>query len=215
MTTYLQAVNATLRRLREDEVSTVTQTAYSKMIGEYINDAKQAVEDAFNWNVLETTVILPTVGGTTNYVVTGSGYRMKNVCVNNVTSRNKVNNVPIGWIQDQQQLSQVQSGQPVYYAWNGSNGTDTKVEVYPTPDAVYSLYFNMNVPQVALSADADVILVPSEPVILGAFARALVERGEDGALSSSEAYALYKGVLGDAIAIESSQFVENETWVAT
>jgi hypothetical protein len=58
------------------------------------------------------------------------------------------------------------------------------------------------------------MLVPSEPVILGAFARALVERGEDGGLNSSEAYGLYKASLADAIAIESSRFVEEDGWEA-
>ena len=44
--TYLQLVNSVLRRLREDEVDTVDQNSYSKLIGEYVNDAKRAVEDA-------------------------------------------------------------------------------------------------------------------------------------------------------------------------
>jgi hypothetical protein len=58
------------------------------------------------------------------------------------------------------------------------------------------------------------MLAPKEPVVLGAFARALVERGEDGGLNSSEAYGLYKASLADAIAIESSRYVEEETWEA-
>ena len=72
----------------------------------------------------------------------------------------------------------------------------------------------MYVPQASLSADSDTLKVPSEPVILGAFARALVERGEDGGLNSSEAYGLYKASLADAIAIESSRFAEDEGWEA-
>ena len=54
----------------------------------------------------------------------------------------------------------------------------------------------------------------SEPVILGAYARALVERGEDGGLNSSEAYALYKSSLADHIAMEASRFAEDEAWEA-
>ena len=56
--------------------------------------------------------------------------------------------------------------------------------------------------------------MPKEPVILGAYARALVERGEDGGLNSSEAYGLYRSSLADAIAIESSRYVEKDGWEA-
>jgi hypothetical protein len=123
--------------------------------------------------------------------------------------------MPLQWIIDQQQLSgTVQSGIPAYYAWNGSDGTDKKVEIYPTPDAAYQLKFNLYVPQANLSADSDVLLIPSDAVVAGAYARALVERGEDGGLASSEAYGLYKGILSDQIALESGQFVENDCWIA-
>jgi len=41
--TYLDIVNKVLIRLREDEVSAVSQTAYSKLIGEFVNDALRQV----------------------------------------------------------------------------------------------------------------------------------------------------------------------------
>ena len=212
--TFLQLVNETLQRLRETAVTSVSSTAYSIMMGHYINDAKRQVEDAWNWDALSASLPLTTAPSVSNYVLTGSGRRQKDVSVNNVTNRNTVTNVSNKWIQDQQQLSQVQQGQPVYYAWNGSDGTDSKVELYPTPDGVYSLSFNMVVPQVNLSADGDILTIPSEPVIAGAFARALVERGEDGGLASGEAYGMFKSVLSDYISIEKERYVENDSWVA-
>lgn len=213
MSTYLVLVNNVLSRLREQTVSTVTETTYAQLIGKYINDSKRRVEDAYDWDCLETTITLATVAGTTNYTLTGSGRRQKNIVVNNTTSQTPIYNVPIQWIIDQQQLTNTTSAQPTYFAWNGWNGTDSKVEIFPTPDGVYSLKFNMNVPQVELSADGDILLVPSEPVILGAYARAIAERGEDGGLASSEAYQLYTSSLSDAIAVESTRFVENDAWV--
>lgn len=48
-----------------------------------------------------------------------------------------------------------------------------------------------------------------------AYARALVERGEDGGLSSSEAYLLYKAMLADYIALEGTRYPENQEFVAT
>ena len=45
---YLSLVNSVLRRLRETEVSSVADNAYSKLIGDFVNDAKRQVEDAYN-----------------------------------------------------------------------------------------------------------------------------------------------------------------------
>ena len=38
--TYLNLMNNVLRRLREDEVTTVTANTYSKMVSDYINDRR-------------------------------------------------------------------------------------------------------------------------------------------------------------------------------
>jgi hypothetical protein len=64
-----------------------------------------------------------------------------------------------------------------------------------------------------LSSDATVVLVADTLVAQNAYARALVERGEDGGLSSSEAYQLYKGMLADYIALEGTRYPENQEFV--
>lgn len=216
MATYLQLVNEVLTRLRESNVSTVTETAYSSLIGLFVNDAKRAVEDAWDWSALSTTITIPTVAGTTMYTVTGSGGRQRSVAVNDTTNKARLTNVPIQWITDQQQLTTTNTGNPCYYAWNGIHTTgDSKVEIYPTPTGVASLKFNMTVPQDTLSTGSTVLLVPSEPVIAGAVARAMVERGEDGGLASGEAYGLAKAVLSDYIALEQSRFPEYAVFEAT
>jgi hypothetical protein len=46
-------------------------------------------------------------------------------------------------------------------------------------------------------------------VTQSAYARALIERGEDGGTNSSEAYALFKAMLSDAIALESTRYPED------
>ena len=212
--TYLELVNNVLRRLRESTVASVSTSAYSLLIGAYCNDSKRQVEDSWDWTCLATTITIPTVAGQSTYTVTGAGIRQRSVTVNDSTNLIQLRNVPIQWIIDQQQLSNVSSSVPCYYAWNGTDGTDSKVELFPTPMGIYSLKFNMTVPQVELSADATVITVPSEPVVAGAYARALVERGEDGGLSSGEAYGLFKSVLADYISLEKERFSEYDTFVA-
>ena len=75
--TYLQIVNSVLRRLREEEVSTVAQNSYSKLIGEFVNDAKRTVEDAYDWTALRTELPVSLVADTTTYSLTGSGTNLK------------------------------------------------------------------------------------------------------------------------------------------
>ena len=212
--TYLELVNAVLLRLRESSVASVSTSQYSQLIGAFVNDAKRQVEDAWNWDALSVTTTLNLIPGTTTYTVTGSGRRQKDVTINDTTNLSRISNVPIQWIIDQQQLSNVTSGDPSYYAWNGFDGTDSKIEIYPTPSSAAALKINMNVPQVSLTTDAQTITVPSEPVIAGAYARAIVERGEDGGLTSGEAYGLYKSVLSDYISLEKERFSEYDTFKA-
>ena len=47
--TYIDLVNGVLRRLRETTVSTVSSNTYSALIGDLINDAKNLVEGAWDW----------------------------------------------------------------------------------------------------------------------------------------------------------------------
>ena len=75
--TYLNLVNNVLRRLREDEVSSVQDNTYSKLVGDFVNDAKRMVEDAWDWSALRTTLTVTTSAGTFNYVLTGSQNRIK------------------------------------------------------------------------------------------------------------------------------------------
>jgi hypothetical protein len=213
---YIQLVNSVLRRLRETEVSSVNDNAYSKLIGDFVNDAKRNVEDAYNWNSLSDTLTAVTATGIFNYVLVGSGQRFRVIDVLNDSSDVIVRNASTRWMNQQFLLNPTQAGTPQYYNFNGtdSNG-DTQVDLFPVPNGVYNVRFNVILPQPLLDSDADNLLVPSEPVIFLAYAKALAERGEDGGLASNEAYGLYKTSLADAIALEAGRYFEEETWSAT
>ena len=211
---YIQLVNSVLRRLRETEVSSVADNAYSKMIGEFVNDAKRQVEDAYPWNSLSDTLTAVTATGIFNYVLVGSGQRFRIIDVLNDTSNSVLVNAPTKWMDEKFLLTTAQSGSPKYFNFNGTNSNgDTQVDLYPIPDGVYDIRFNVIKPQVPLAADSDTLLVPHEPVVFNAVARALAERGEDGGIMSGEMYALYLQSLGDAIAIEQQRYVEEQEWV--
>jgi hypothetical protein len=212
--TYLELVNDVLIRLRESEVSAVTDNNYSKLISKFVNDSKRQVEDAYNWNALNTAVTFSTVSGTSTYSVTGSGQRFRVDSVADNTNKYVLRNETTDNM-DYFILTNPNTGKIQYYYFNGvdSNG-DTKVTFYPTPDAVYSITFNIIKPTINLSGSSDTVSVPSEPIVLGALARAIAERGEDGGIASGEIYSLYKQSLGDAIALESSRYIENDSWTA-
>ena len=213
--TYLELINDVLVRLRETTVSTNSETSYSALIGKFVNDAKRQVEDAYAWNVLGTTVTLSTSSGTYSYALTGAGQKFQVQDVINVTGNVGMKNIDFATMNRYQNFSTPVSGIPAYYAFDGvDSSNDTKVTLYPRPDGVYSIPFSLTVPQATLSADATVVKVPDTLVAQNAYARALVERGEDGGLTSSEAYSLYKTMLSDYIALEGTRYPENQGFVA-
>jgi hypothetical protein len=212
-TTYLQLVNNVLIRLRETEVSSVSDTPYSSLIGVFVNDAKREVEDAYDWNVLTTTIVVPTVEGTRNYTLTGSGQRFRTLDVLNDTQDVPMRPVPTNWMNRQYYLGNVQGSAPVYYNYSGIDGDDTQVDVWPRPNGEYSLRFELVIPQTDLTANADLLKVPPHLVQMLAYAKAVGERGEDGGTSFSEIYQQYRLALADAVAIERNRYDEETTWI--
>jgi hypothetical protein len=213
--TYLELVNDVLVRLRETTVSTVSETSYSSLIGKFVNDAKRQIEDAFAWNVLGTTITLSTTSGTYSYSLTGSGQKFQVIDVLNVTSNIRMSNLDFATMNRYQNFSTPVNGIPTYYSFDGVDGSyDTKVTLYPRPDGVYSIPFSLTVPQATLSSDSTVVAVPDVLVAQNAYARALIERGEDGGTNSSEAFLLYKAMLSDYIALEGTRYPENQEFIA-
>ena len=196
--------------MRESSVTTVGETTYSSLIGKFVNDAKRQIEDSFNWNVLSTTVTLTTVANTHAYSLSGAGQKFQVNDAINKTSNVGLSNISFVRMNRNLNFGTPATGVPAEYAFSGVDGSgDTKVELYAIPDAVYSIVFDLAVPQAALSADATSVKVLDYLVAQSAYARALIERGEDGGTASSEAYALFRAMLSDAIALESTRYEEN------
>lgn len=215
MATYLETVNNVLRRLREPTVSSVNESSYSAMIGVFVNDAKREVEDAHDWNVLSDTLTANTSAGIFNYVLAGSGNRFRVIDILNDTNDTELRYAPTKWMNKQFLLTNTQSAAPLFYNFNGVNSSyDTQVDIFPIPDTVYALRFNLIIPQAELTSDNTRILVPPHLVSMLAYAKAIAERGEDGGNLSSEAYALYKMSLANEVAIERNRYEEEMNWVA-
>ena len=211
--TYLELVNDVLIRLREAEVQTVSQNSYSKLIGKFINDGKRQVEDAWNWNCLRDTITINTVNGTSSYTLAGSGVRFKLITVVDDTNDRELENATHSAIFTDQLTNNGSNDIPYYYAFNGvDSNNDTKVDLYPTPNGAYSIKFRVIKPQAELSSNSTILTIPNEPVIFYAYAKALAERGEDGGITTGEAYQLYLQSLADHIAIESSRTQPEIIW---
>jgi len=211
--TYLQIINAVLRRLRETEVTDVNETDYSKLIGEYVNSVKKEVEAAWDWNALRTTLTLNTEDGVFNYTLLGSGSRFRVSDVVNDTSNYMLQQKGSAWMNQRFLTVDTQRSTPSFYSFNGvDSNLDSAVDLYPVPDGVYTLRFNVTIPQDDLADNTDTLQIPSEPVIQGTLARAISERGEDGGRLSNDQYILYRSAMADEIAIEAGRFSDETVW---
>jgi len=211
--TYLEIVNNILRRLRERTVSTVNETVYSTLIGVLVNDAKSEVENAWNWSALRNTLTLTTSSGIFNYELNGTG---NNFSVMDVVSEDGNFFMQYRTQHDFNQfyLNQTPAtGIPRYYNFNGvSSDGDTLVDLYPKPDNTYTIYFNIIQRTLDLVTDSDKLVVPSQPVLLLAYAKAIEERGEDGGMSGTSAYATAARMLNDAISQDAQRHSEELEW---
>ena len=213
--TYLEIVNDVLTRLREPTVASVSQNTLSTLVGKWVNDVKRQVNDAYDWDALNTYVDITTVPNQyTGYSLTGAGQRFR---INDVINTSRY--WPMYGI-DKPSLDRLLfmtptpvHNPPVNFNLGGvdSNG-DMQVSLWPIPNGTDLIRFSLVVPENDFSNDTDTTKMPREPIVLGAYARALVERGEDAGLSSSEAQAIYKSVLADYISNEGARSPETDSW---
>lgn len=211
--TYLDLVNNVLKRLRERTVETVNQTEYSTLIGILVNDAKNVVENAWNWSGLRTTLTATTVDGTFNYELNGTANKLTVLDVVNDTSNMFMQYRDAHTFNNWFLNSSPTSGSPLYYSFNGiSSDGDTQVDVYPIPDGAYELRFNIIQRSDDLSEDSDTFQVPAFPIQLLAYALAIEERGEDGGQLSRAAFANADVALADAIALDADKHPEETIW---
>ena len=74
--TYIQIINSVLRRLREDTIATnwvgdlvgsTGPTDYQVMIGDFVNEVKTEVEDAWDWTSLRRIETVATIADQRSY----------------------------------------------------------------------------------------------------------------------------------------------------
>ena len=165
--TYLQLVNAVLRKLREDEVTTVNENDYSKLVGDFVNDAVKSVEAAWDWSSLRTDIDIPTVNNTKTYPLTNFGIRGELMSLYNVSEKYEIRQRTKAYIKDKHYKDPDNStGKPRYFAFDGTDvNNDTQVTFYPTPDAVYQVEANVVLRDTDLADDATTTKLPTQPIV--------------------------------------------------
>ncbi len=218
--TFREAINEVLIRLREDTISSdwsgdindsSTVSAYQKVIGALINDSKRSIESYHDWLVLRQTVDVSTVASTKNYnLSSGQDFKILDV-VNNSTgtqliqvSKAYLNNI---------KYPTDPTGEPLYYGFNGADTSNNlKVDLSPIPTAAQTISFDIVKYQDVLTEADTVIKIPTKPLILGAFARAISERGEDGGTQSSLAAQEAANAISQAVMVDSGNVQFESDW---
>lgn len=219
--TYLNLVNAVLRRLREDVVGVVDADTRGAIIGSFINVAKEEVENAWNWTVLKQDLTLTTTSGYAEDYLPDSNPRTRFIRTEtsyegyNNTSRWPMRRQTNGQMDRLRLLQAVPSGSPYWFSVIGKHDTahTLKLRLYPKPDAAYDLVFPVIVPQDTLSDDTTLLKVPWRPVVEKAYLLAIMERGEDIGQASEAQTIVIRQAMADAIGSDTEKIDDENIWV--
>jgi len=222
--TFRELINQVLVRLREDTVASdwsgdindsATVNDYQKVIGSLVNDAKRSIESYHDWLVLRETVNVSTVAATKNYNLS-SGQEFKVLDVVNNSTGNQLSQTTLQYLNSIKYPTDP-TGEPNYYAFNGADSSNNlKVDLSPIPTEAQTISFDIVKYQDTLTSATTVVKIPSQPIILGAYARAIAERGEDGGTQSSIAAQEAASSLAQAVMLDSGNTkYENDWFVKT
>ncbi len=216
---FRQIINKVLTRLREETITSNWTGAindsddvddYQKLIGEFVNEAKEVVEDSWNWGVLRSISNVTTEASTSTYTISALDSRSRILQVIDDTNNS--------------QLTQISDAQFYHYTYIGTSSNTTPINYrlnsntisfFPTPAGVYTIRVHAAQPQSDLTTATETLTVPENLVVLGAYSLALNERGEDGGTISDTAAQRFSNALNDAISQDSNRTVDETTWYAS
>jgi hypothetical protein len=230
--TYKEIINSVLRRLREgtikddwsgDLYTNPDVLAYHKLIGELANDSKKNVEAYHDWQALRQSFNIETTPKVMQYTLgddyQGAGVSFNILDVINQTTGNTLRQVSNGWMNKKAfPVSKISRGEPTTYALNGisravkSREPDFSIDLYPVPEEVQLISVNIVGSQTDLKKADQTIRVPYHPVILGTWARAVSERGEDGGTMANIIAAEFMDALNIAIQLDASNMEYEHDW---
>lgn len=208
--TALQLVNKVLLNLRETQVTDLS-SQYAQLILEFINQAREKVEDAWRWKSLSSTFLFTSIASQIAYPITAAASTpaVSSSSGNYPTGREEiltdeegnqqafdVTTATTGTLirlqrvtrENEYALNTYLATQPAIqpnffsYQSNTSGGIFTFVQA---PQGGRIINLHMKVPQDEFSIGTETILVPWRPVVSWATFLAMEERGEELSEKSS------------------------------
>jgi len=216
--TFKKIINKVLLRMREataidwsGEINDNDNVDdYHKLIGELVNETKEVVEDSWNWGVLRDIETVTTVAGTIEYTMDNLTSRSRIMQVMDNTNDSTLKQISDEAFYRYTYVGTSTNSSPQYFRLKGNT-----ISFYPTPDAAYDIKVHAVQPQEDLTNYDDEVSVPSNLVVLGAYALAVAERGEEGGTVSDVAAQRFSNALTDAITQDEIRTVNETTWNAS
>ncbi len=214
--TLLEAVNKVLLKLRMNQVTSITTNEHSQLIAALVNETRLEIEDAWNWLELRTTVQVNTTATFSQYTLSNvKNSRFKLIEVINDTDDYYLKSMSSTELTKRFLFGDPQAGKPLFYGFNGFDFEGNPiVDIYPIPDTVYSINFNIVLPQNEIINDSEQIKVPGHLVVLGTYVKALAERGEDASNGYIVARAIYQDALASNISQQEALMGSETDWIA-
>ena len=190
--TLLELVNRVRRRLREDQVSDLTDD-YSQLLVELASDIHREVIEAHDWSVFNTTAATAITAefGTQDTTIPLTAlfkpapgvwyYTAESPQVGE--SLTVISADEMRRMYNQDHSDNVFALRPTYVSFSTFNSTNCwRVEVFPYNSEDITVWSRWNNPEVPITTDTDdgyEFVVPALPIYLGTLFMALNERGEE------------------------------------
>lgn len=231
MATQLTLVNNILRRLRENEVDSVADNAYSKLIAQFVNDAKNDMEDInYEWSVYVTEVDTTILGdsSTRTYDLTETNDRSfllrdkdddRLPCAYDITSGSisQLYDVASKVLKRERALagnpSSTDTAPKVFSIVSDSDGRGWTLEVLWASSEAKSWRSYWYIPQADLALDGSddntEIKLPARPIEMQALFYAYNERGEE--MGEPNGLAFERAKMAIAAALEMDMQVQKKS----
>ena len=197
--TYLQAINEVLVKIGEDElpnaITSLTET-YELLVGSFINDIKEQIEDAHDWRALRQTVSTSITANAQSATISEANERSRVVRINqqdagqlvplvfditDSSNPERLMEIDLSELLYMDTMNPNDRQNPCYFALDNSSGNVLDLYVYPRPSGARTIQSTLVIPQAELDRDSltTEIKIPIRPLIVGAVWYALEERGEE------------------------------------
>lgn len=198
MATQLTIVNDVLRRLRESTVSTVAANDYSQLIGAFVNDAKESLEDMWFWTVNEVEIDTTILGDSSTRVYDITQTNDRSFLIRSMNDRvpmmyditsnenAQLQDVPLKSVREFRATSRSIDdtlSQPIQFALKpDTDGRGWSIELSQASSSARTWRSYWYAPQAEFALDgtddATEVLLPKRPLFLLALYFAQYERGE-------------------------------------